>query len=102
MTEACGREQYLDWRKFTTGEKSFDPCLQCLRWLTWVDNVYNARAVTQSLLTHSYTMTPLTGLGKKPFENIVGKGEIACTSNFSFSHSVFYSITDRNYHFCYI
>ena len=29
--------------------------------------------------------TPLTHLGKKPFENIVGKGEIACTSNFSFS-----------------
>ena len=26
------------------------------------------------------------GLGTKPFENIVGKGEIACTSNFSFSH----------------
>ena len=25
-------------------------------------------------LTHSHTMTPL---GKKPFENIVGKGEIA-------------------------
>ena len=44
----------------------------------------------------------LTGLGKKPFENIVGKGEIACTSNFSFSHNIFYSIKDRNYHFCYI
>ena len=31
----------------------------------------------------------LTGLWKKPFEDIVGKGEIACTSNFSFSHIVF-------------
>ena len=31
-------------------------------------------------------------LGKKPFENIVGKGEIACTGNVSFSHDVFYSI----------
>ena len=41
----------------------------------------------------------LTGLGKKPFENIVEKGEIACTSNFSFSHNVFSSIKDRNYHF---
>ena len=32
-------------------------------------------------------------LGNKPFENTVGKGEIARnqqTSNFSFSHSVFY------------
>ena len=47
-------------------------------------------------LIHSHTMT---GLGKKPFENIVGKGKIACTSNFSFSHNVFYSIRDRNHHF---
>ena len=44
----------------------------------------------------------LAGLGKKPFENIVGKGETACTSNFSFSHNVFHSIKDRNDHFCYI
>ena len=55
-------------------------------------------------LTHSHTHKKklLTGLGKKPFENIVGKGEIACTSNFSLSDNVFYSIKDRNYHFCYI
>ena len=33
-------------------------------------------------------MTLLTPLGYKPFENTVGKGEIA--SNFSFSHDVFY------------
>ena len=33
---------------------------------------------------------------------ILGKGEIACTSNFSFSHNVFYSIKGRDYHFCYI
>ena len=46
-------------------------------------------------------MTPFEAF-KKPFENIVGKGEIACTSNFSFSHNVFYSIKDINYHFCYI
>ena len=46
-------------------------------------------------LTHSHTMT----LGKKPFENIVGKGEIAYTSNFSLSHNIFYFIKDRNYHF---
>ena len=47
-------------------------------------------------------MTPLMGLGKKPSENIVGKGEIACTSNFSFSHNVFHSIKERNYDFCYV
>ena len=34
------------------------------------------------------------GLGKKNFENIVGKGEIACTGNFSFFHNVFFSIKD--------
>ena len=44
----------------------------------------------------------LTRLREKHFETIVGKGEIACTRNFSFSHNVFYSIKDRNYHFCYI
>ena len=53
-------------------------------------------------LNHTDTMTPFDGLVKKPFENIVGKGEIACTSNFSFSRNIFYSIKDRNYHFCYI
>ena len=36
-------------------------------------------------LTHSHTMTRFDGRGKKPFENIVGKREIACTSNFFFS-----------------
>ena len=41
----------------------------------------------------------LTHLGKKPFVNIVRKGEIACTSNFSFSHNVFYSIKGRSYYF---
>ena len=39
--------------------------------------------------THSHTMTAFDGSGKKPFENIVGKGKIACTSNFTFSHNVF-------------
>ena len=32
----------------------------------------------------------LTTQKKKPFENIVGKGENAVTSIFSFSHNVFY------------
>ena len=34
------------------------------------------------LLTHSHTMTPLTPLGNKPFENTVGKGEIARNKQF--------------------
>ena len=36
-----------------------------------------------------------------PFENIVGKGENAGHSIFSFSHNVFSSIKDKNYHFRY-
>ena len=48
-----------------------------------------------SVLTHSHTMTTFD----KPFEYIVGKGEIVCTNNFSFSHNVFYSIKGRNYLF---
>ena len=33
-------------------------------------------------LTHSHTMTPFDALGKKPFENTVGKGEIARNEQF--------------------
>ena len=58
--------------------------------------------VCDERLTHSHTMTPFMGLGKKPFENMVRKGKIACTSNFTCSHNVAYSIKGRNYHFCYI
>ena len=35
-------------------------------------------------------MTPFDTPGKQAFENTVGKGEIARTSNFSFTHGVFY------------
>ena len=45
-------------------------------------------------------MTPFDVSGKKPFENNSGKGETACTINFSFPNNVFYSIKGRNYHFC--
>ena len=33
-------------------------------------------------LTHSHTMTPFDALGNKPFENTVGKGEIAHNEQF--------------------
>ena len=33
-------------------------------------------------LIHSHTMTPFEALGNKPFENTVGKGEIACNEQF--------------------
>ena len=33
-------------------------------------------------LTHSHTMTPFDALGDKPFENTVGKGEIAHNEQF--------------------
>ena len=34
------------------------------------------------LLTHSHTMTPFACLGKKPFQNTVGKGENAGNQHF--------------------
>ena len=41
-------------------------------------------------LMHSYKVHLLTCLEKKPFQNIMGKGENLVTSIFSFSHNVFY------------
>ena len=35
-----------------------------------------------SFLTHSHTMTPFDLLEDKPYENTVGKGEIACDEQF--------------------
>ena len=37
-------------------------------------------------------MTPLTPLGNKPFENTMGKGEIARNKQFLLTHSVFYPV----------
>ena len=42
-------------------------------------------------LTLYHTIPPLKTLKKKPFENIVGKGENAGNQHYSFSHIVFYS-----------
>ena len=47
-------------------------------------------------------MTPFGGSEKEAFWKHCGKGEIACTSNLSFSYNVSYAIKDRNCHFCYI
>ena len=38
--------------------------------------------MNRALLTHSHTMTPFDALGNKPFENTVGKGEIARNEQF--------------------
>ena len=40
------------------------------------------RIKPKNLLTHSHRMTPLMPLGNKPFENNVGKGEIARNEQF--------------------
>ena len=39
----------------------------------------------------------LTTLRKKPFENIVGKGEMLLTSIFSISHNVFSTLPEANF-----
>ena len=67
-----------------------------------INNIMNDTLFVKRGSTYSHTMTPFDGSGNEEIENIVGKGEIARTSNFSFSHIVFYSIKDRNNHFCYI
>ena len=41
-------------------------------------------------------------LGKKSFENKVEKGENAGYRVFSFSHYVFYQISNKNHHLDYI
>ena len=41
-------------------------------------------------LTHSHTMTPFDAPGKEAFWKLWEKGKLLVTSNFSFSHSVFY------------
>ena len=40
-------------------------------------------------------------MGKKPFQNILEKGENAADSIFSFSYNVFNQIKDKNHHFKY-
>ena len=50
-------------------------------------------------LIHSHTMTPLTPLGNKPFENTVGKGEIARNEQFLLFPQWFLSICITCCHF---
>ena len=51
-------------------------------------------------ITHTMTLFD-TSRKEAVWKHCEGKGEIACTSNYSFSHNVFYSMTDRYYNFCY-
>ena len=54
-------------------------------------------------LTNSHTMTSFDVSGKEAFLKTLWEEEkMLVTSIFSFSHNVFYSIKDRNYHLCYI
>ena len=40
------------------------------------------KQIADNILTHSHTVTPFDALGNKPFENTVGKGEIARNEQF--------------------
>ena len=53
------------------------------------------------LLTHFHSMIPFDALGNKPFENTVGKGEIARKEQFPLSHS-FLPVWITFWHFCQI
>ena len=58
------------------------------------ENAFNLDQSHLVELTRSQTSHGFTCLQYKPFENTVGKGEIALTSNFSFPHSVFYPFAE--------
>ena len=49
---------------------------------TWYVNWRKTEVLKCSSLTHSHTMTPFNAPGKKPFENTVGKREIAHSEQF--------------------
>ena len=54
-------------------------------------------------LTHSHTMTSFDVPGEKSlFKTLWEKEKMLESSIFSFSHNVFYTIKDRNYHLCCI
>ena len=44
----------------------------------------------------------LGSMGKKAFENIVGKGKMLLTSIISFSHNVFYPVEGKEHHLSHI
>ena len=50
-------------------------------------------------LTHSHTMTPLMPLGNKPFENTVGKKEIARNEQFLLFPQYFLPVWVTFFHF---
>ena len=62
----------------------------------WREIIMNLKSFVHHLiknrcLTHSYTMTPFDALGKQAFWKHCGEKEkLLVTSNFSFTHSVFY------------
>ena len=58
--------------------------------------VHQNEALCGKELTVYHTIPTLM---KKALENIVGKGASAGTSISSFSHSIFYSVKERNHHF---
>ena len=50
-------------------------------------------------LTHSHAMTPFDAPGKKPFENTVGKGEIAHNEQFLLFPQCFLPVWITFFHF---
>ena len=53
-------------------------------------------------LTHSNAMTPFDAPGNKPFENTVGKGEIARKEQFLLFPQCFLPVWITLFHFCEI
>ena len=53
-------------------------------------------------LSHSHTITPFDAPGNKPFENTVGKGEIARNEQFLLFPQCFLPVWITFFHFCQI
>ena len=81
------RVNFEPWCRFTLIEKS-----AIKRWYSMIAFCFNPLSITKLLtcLTHSHTMTSFDAPGKQAFRKHWEKEKWLVTSNFSFSHSVFY------------
>ena len=80
----------------------FSPILAKLGQNVCINEFENGSFWTKNPLTHSHTMTPFKPLGNKPFENAVGKGEIARNEQYLLFPQCFLPVWINFFHFCQI
>ena len=83
-------------RRYGCGRCNIHNSRHILKWYEWDLLVFCIQISLQLAalwtLTRSQTALVFMCLQYKSFENTVGKGKLLVTSNFSFSHSVFYPL----------